>query len=80
MLKANLQHKCSAVIFVQASISRVLPCASTGFSHAAVTCVTAHSSPFWKHDEVQDGTGYRLTPVPEVAGSIGGRLLPVCIV
>ena len=34
-----------------------IPCASTGFSHAAVTCVTAHSSPFWKPNEVQGGTG-----------------------
>jgi hypothetical protein len=50
----------------------VLPCASTGFSHATVTCVTAHSSPFWKPDEVQGGTGYRLTPVAEVAGRIEG--------
>ncbi len=40
--------------------------------HAAVTRVTAHSSPFWKPDEVQGGTGYRLTPVPDVAGRIEG--------
>src|SRR5215467_13343237 len=77
MLKANRQHMCSAVILVRSQISRVLPCAPTGFSHAAVTCVTAHSSPFWKLDEVQGGTGYQLTPVLEVAGRIGGQLPPM---
>jgi hypothetical protein len=71
MLKANLQHKCSAVIFVQASISQVLPCAPTDFSHAPVTYVTAHSSPFWKPDEVQGDTKYRLTPVPEGQAASG---------
>jgi hypothetical protein len=50
--------------------SRAHRCASTGFSHAAVTHVTAHSSLFWKPDEVQGGTEYRLTPVSEVAGRI----------
>jgi hypothetical protein len=49
-----------------------IPCASTGFSHAAVTYVTTHSSPFWKPDEVQANTGYRLTPVLEVASRIEG--------
>lgn len=40
--------------------------------HAAVTRVTAHSSPFWKPYEGKSGTGYRLTPVPVMACRIEG--------